>query len=98
MCPTKWQDQFNLTQGTILQTLHNTIETFKTIEQFQESSKPPEKPNRKNGEKGSYEKKHMGNFKDKRVPKKSSTGKHKCKLCKKHGGAHMTHNTADCKK
>ena len=37
------------------------------------------------------------NFKDKRVPRKSRTGKH-CKLCKKHGGAHMSHNTADCKK
>ena len=31
------------------------------------------------------------------MPKKSRTGKH-CDLCKKHGGAHMTHNTANCKK
>ena len=41
--------------------------------------------------------KHKGNFKDERVPKKSCSDKH-CDLCKKHGGAHMTHNTADCKK
>ena len=31
MCPTKWQDQYNLTQGIILQSLQNTIETLKTI-------------------------------------------------------------------
>jgi hypothetical protein len=30
-----------------------------------------------------------------RVPKKVCFEKH-CKLCKKHGGAHTTHNTCDC--
>ncbi len=30
-----------------------------------------------------------------RVPKKVRTEKH-CDLCKKHGGAYMTHNTRDC--
>jgi hypothetical protein len=30
-----------------------------------------------------------------RVPKKVRTKKH-CNLCKKHGGAYMTHNTHDC--
>ena len=97
MCPTKWQDQFNLTQGFIPQSLHNTIETLKNIEQFQEASKPPGKPKEKNGEKGSDGKKRKVNIKDESVPKKNCTGKH-CKLCKKHWSAHMTHNTADCKK
>jgi len=32
-----------------------------------------------------------------RVPKKARTEKH-CDLCKKHGGAHMTHNTRDCRR
>ena len=96
MCPTKWQDQFNLTQGIIPQSLRNTIETLETIEQFQESSKPPGKPNG-DGKKGSDLKKRKGKFKDERVPKKNRTGK-SCELCKKHGGAHMTHNTADCKR
>ncbi len=30
-----------------------------------------------------------------RVPKKVCTEKH-CNLCKKHGGAHITHNTHNC--
>ncbi len=40
-----------------------------------------------------------------KIPKKKShTAKHEkpsaksCALCKKHGGAHKTHNTGDCKK
>ena len=97
MCPTKWQNQFNLTQGIIPQSLQNTIETLKTIEQFQESSKPPGKPNGENGNKGYDGKKRRGNIKEERVSKKSHTGKH-CELCKKHGGGHMTHNTADYKR
>ena len=96
MCPTKWQDHFNLTQGIIPQSLRHTIETLKNIEQFQESSKPPAKPNG-DGKKGSDGKRKV-NFQDKKVPrKKSRTGKF-CDLCKKHGGAHMSHNTADCKR
>ncbi len=31
-----------------------------------------------------------------RFPKKACTKKH-CNLCKKHGGAHTTHNTRDCR-
>ena len=96
MCPSKWQDQFNLSQGIIPQSLRNTIETLETIEQFQESSKPPGKPS-ENGKKGSDGKRKVS-FQDEKVPrKKSRTGKY-CDLCKKHGGAHMSHNTADCKK
>ena len=32
-----------------------------------------------------------------RVPKKVRTEKH-CDMCKKHGGAHTTHNTCDCRR
>ena len=32
-----------------------------------------------------------------KIPKKHRTETH-CSLCKKHGGAHTTHNTADCQK
>ncbi len=32
-----------------------------------------------------------------RVPKKVRNEKH-CDLCKKHGGAHTTHNTRDCRR
>ena len=96
MCPSKWQDQFNLTQGIIPQSLRNTIETLENIEQYQDSSKPPGKPSG-DGKKGSDGKRKVS-FQDEKVPrKKSRTGKY-CDLCKKHGGAHMSHNTADCKK
>jgi hypothetical protein len=36
-------------------------------------------------------------FGEERVPKKARTEKF-CDLCKKHGGAHATYNTGDCKK
>ena len=36
-------------------------------------------------------------FREEHAPKKAHTEK-LCDLCKKHGGAHTTHNTGDCKK
>jgi hypothetical protein len=33
---------------------------------------------------------------DKPIPKKPCTNAKHCTLCKKHGGAHATHNTLDC--
>ena len=39
----------------------------------------------------------MVTFSD-RILKKSRQGTKHCALCKKHGGAHNTHNTGDCKK
>ena len=39
----------------------------------------------------------MVTFSD-RIPKKSRKDAKHCALCKKHGGAHNTHNTGDCKK
>jgi hypothetical protein len=46
------------------------------------------------GEKG---KKRPGTNSTVRVPKKVRFEKH-CDLCKKHGGAHTTHNTSDCRR
>ena len=36
-------------------------------------------------------------FREERVPKKSCSQK-LCNLCKKHGGAHTTHDTGECRK
>jgi hypothetical protein len=47
-----------------------------------------------NGKKG---KKHPGTNSTVRVPKKVCFEKH-CNLCKKHKGAHTTHNTSECRK
>ena len=41
-------------------------------------------------------KRKMITFND-QIPKKRRTEKH-CSVCKKHGGAHTTHNTPDCRK
>ena len=98
MCHPKWQDQYNLTQGIIPQNLRNTIGILENIEQFQESTKTPRKPNGKPGENGkSNDKKRQGSPKDGRASKKSRNSKN-CDLCKKHGGTHMTHNTGNCKR
>jgi hypothetical protein len=61
-----------------------------------EKGKPDEKSKISsfNGEKG---KKQPGTDPTVRVPKKVQFEKH-CNLCKKHGGAHTTHTTHDCRK
>jgi hypothetical protein len=47
--------------------------------------------------KGKKGKKFPGTIFLARVPKKVCFEKH-CDLCKKHGGAHTTHNTCDCRR
>ena len=44
MCHSKWQDQFNLIQGFILQNLCGMIKNLKNTEQYQESTKIPGEP------------------------------------------------------
>jgi hypothetical protein len=59
-----------------------------------------EKSNASRDEKASHSEKEgtkqPGTDNDARVPKKARTKKH-CDLCKKHGGAYMTHNSCDCR-
>ncbi len=52
----------------------------------------------KSSNKGEKGKKHPGTNSMVRVPKKVRFEKFEkhCELCKKHGGAHTTHNTCDC--
>ena len=44
----------------------------------------------------SDDKKRNGSFKNEHVPKKNHMSKN-CDPCKKHWGAHMTHNTGNCR-
>ena len=96
MCPGHWQDQYALTQGNIPQDIWSLLVVLETIENCQE--KVPKKiPGKfENGGK-SDKKKRKVSFKEENKSKKARTTKH-CELCKKHGGAHTTHNTGDCKK
>jgi hypothetical protein len=99
MCPLQWQDQYNMNKKgmmlmdmRLLLTLLETIEcvcTYKkgNLDTFEKSDKSSNK-----GEKG---KKWPGTNSRVRVPMKVHFEKH-CNLCKKHGGAHTTHNTHDC--
>jgi hypothetical protein len=51
----------------------------------------------KSSNKGKKGKKHPGTNSMVRVPRKVRFEKH-CDLCKKHGGAHTTHNTSECRR
>ncbi len=94
-CPLPWQDQYNMNEKgktpmdmRLLLTLLEAIECICTYEKgildtFKKSNKSSNK-----GEKG---KKCPGTNSTGRVPKKVCFEKH-CNLCKKHGGAHTTHN------
>jgi hypothetical protein len=74
----------------LLLTLLEVIERICTYEKGKPDEKS-EKPSFKS-KKG---KKHPGTSPAVRVPKKVHFEKH-CDLCKKHGGAHTTHNTGEC--
>ncbi len=100
MCPLPWQDQYNMNEKgmtlmdmRLLLTLLEAIERVCTYEKgksntFEKSDKSSNK-----GEKG---KKRPGTNSTVWVPKKVRFEKH-WDLCKKHGGAHTTHNTSDCR-
>jgi hypothetical protein len=99
MCPLAWKDQYNLNQKgmmpldmCMLLTLLEAIERVCT----HEKGKPDEKSKKSsfNGKKG---KKWPGTDPTVHVPKKVRFEKN-WNLCKKHGGAHTTHTTCECRK
>jgi hypothetical protein len=98
VCPLQWQEQYNMNKKgmmlmdmCLLLTLLETIERVCTYEKgkldtFDKSNKSSNK-----GKKG---KKRPGTNSTVRVPKKVQFEKY-CELCKKHGGAHTTHNSCN---
>ncbi len=74
-----------------LLTLLEAIERVCTHEKGKPDNEKSENSSYKN-EKG---KKHPGTSSTVRISKKVRFEKH-CNLCKKHGGAHMTHSTGEC--
>jgi hypothetical protein len=99
MCPLPWQDQYNMNKKgmtpmdmCLLLTLLEAIERVCT----HKKGKPDEK-SEKPSFKSKKGKKRPGTSPTVRVPKKAHFEKH-CDLCKKHGGAHTTHNTNECHK
>jgi hypothetical protein len=98
MCLHQWQDQYNLQEkGMTPMDMHSLQASLKAIKRVC----TPEKSHAPSSEKASH-KKEAG---DKRPSNDATKQAHMkvcfekfCKLCKKHGGAHTTHATKDCRK
>ena len=101
MCPESWQDQYDLTQDSLPQSVRKLLGVLENVEKVVANSNAKDKPARESaengaGKRGKGKRKGIGSH-DVRVPKKTR-GEKSCALCLKHGGAHTTHNTSECRK
>jgi hypothetical protein len=101
MCPESWQDQYDLTQDSLPQSVRKLLGVLENVEKVVANSDAKERSKEKGTEKatGKREKgkrKNTGSS-EYRIPKKVRFEKG-CALCQKHGGAHTTHNTGECRK
>jgi hypothetical protein len=96
MCPAKWQTQYDLTENSTPISTRALLLVLENIENYVELNAKPASMTKAKG----AEQKRKIESEDSRIPKKPKkvgwTEKH-CMLCKKHGGAHKTHNTRDCR-
>jgi len=96
MCPVKWQRQYDLMENS---TPVSTRALLMVLENIESNVELDDRPSSKDKAKGT-DSKRKTESKDSRPPKKAKKGwteKH-CSLCKKHGGAHTTHNTKECRR
>jgi hypothetical protein len=96
MVPRHWQDQYELTGNTVPQSVCKLLEALMHIKKAFPTKTEREGP-KASVIRGGSSKKRMVSFTD-RIPKKSCKEVKHCALCKKHGGAHNTHNMGDCRK
>jgi hypothetical protein len=75
--------------------LLTSLEAIERICTYEKGKSDSFEKSNKSSNKGEKGKKCPGTNSTARVPKKVRFDKH-CNLCKKHGGAHTTHNTCDC--
>ena len=98
MCPLAWQDQYNLNKKGMMpldmRTLLTSLEAIECVCTHEKGKSEEKEKSSFNGKKG---KKRPGTDPTASVPKKVRFAK-KCNLCKKHGGAHTTHSTSECRK
>jgi hypothetical protein len=101
MCLESWQDQYDLTQDSLPQSVRKLLGILENVKIVVANSNAKEKAARDSSEKATGKRdkgKHKGTGSHEvRVPKKARVEKG-CALCQKHGGAHMTHNTGECRK
>jgi hypothetical protein len=102
MCPLMWQYQYNLNKKGMtpmdMRLLLMSLEAIERICTYEKGKSDNFEKSDKSSNKGEKGKKRPGTDSTVRVPKKvcfEKFVKH-CELCKKHGGAHTTHNTRDC--
>jgi hypothetical protein len=104
MCPLMWQDQYNLNKKGMtpmdMRLPLTLLEAIECVCIYQNGKSNNFEKSNKFSNKGKKGKKHLGTDSTARVPKKVHFEKFEkhCKLCKKHGGAHTTHNTRDCRR
>jgi uncharacterized protein YukE len=96
MCPGTWQAQYELKAETVPQCVRDLLDDLEKIEKaFPTERDQSAKKGKANPSEPNKRKMVSPN---EPIPKKvRKTAKH-CALCKKHGGAHATHNTSDCRK
>jgi len=101
MCPESWQDQYDLTQDSLPQSVRKLLGVLENVEKVVANSNAKEKAAKESAEKATGKRdkgKRKGTSSDNlRVPKKVRFAKN-CALCQKHGGAHTTHTTSECRK
>jgi hypothetical protein len=99
MCPLQWQDQYNMNKKGMtpmdMRSLLMSLEAIECVCTYEKVELDNFEKSDKSSNKGKKGKKCPGTDSTVQVPKKVRFEKH-CKLCKKHGGAHTTHNTCDC--
>jgi hypothetical protein len=98
MCPHQWQDQYNLQEkGVTPMEMHTLQASLEAIERTCTHKKAHVPSGEKASHKNEAGAKRPSMGATMRVPKKVRFEK-ACELCKKHGGAHTTHATKDCRK
>jgi hypothetical protein len=98
MCPLPWQDQYNMIKkGMMSMDMCSLLTLLEAIERIctHKKGKPDQEKSKKSSHKSKKRKKCPGTSPTVWVPKKVRFEKH-CNLCKKHRGAHTTHNTGEC--
>jgi hypothetical protein len=101
MCPESWQDQYDLMQDSLPQSIRKLFGVLENVEKVVANSDAKEKAKKESTKKttGKCEKgKRKGSSStDYHIPKKVRVEK-SCALYQKHGGTHTTHNTGECRK
>jgi hypothetical protein len=99
MCPIQWQDQYNINKKGMMpmdmRSLLKSLEAIECICTYQKGKLDNFENSGNSSNKGKKGKKRPDTNSRVGVPKKIRFEKH-CELCKKHGGAHTTHNTCNC--